>query len=95
MPSEIVVCLSEDGTSYTPDGDRREIVARELHAAILEVLPNERPGMKAETVHDSLPADGRPRRGDVGKALAEGIGNGWTRRGRQEGRSLLLSRPEM
>ena len=41
IPEEIVVELSADGTEYTAQGGKREVSARDLHAAILAVLPDQ------------------------------------------------------
>jgi hypothetical protein len=76
VPHELVIALAEDGSGYTAEGDRKANVARELHAAILGVLPSGPPGWTTEEVHEELPEDNRPRRGDVSKALQAGAAAG-------------------
>jgi hypothetical protein len=77
VPDEMVVELSDDGTSYTACGDKKAVAARELRDAILAVLPTEAPGLTASDVHADMPEDTRPRRGDVGKALLLGADRDW------------------
>ena len=81
IPSEIVVKLADDGTGYSAEGDKKAVAARDLAAAIVEVLPAEAPGLTAAEVHAEMPEENRPRRGDVGKALLAGAGRQWVRAG--------------
>lgn len=76
IPDEIVVALSDNGTRYVAEGDRREIASRELHTALLSVLPGEPPGNTCDDIHAALPEAGRPRRGDLMSALRDGATKG-------------------
>ena len=82
IPEELVIALAADNTDYTAEGDRKEIAAKELAAVLLEALPEREPGLTADEVHAALPDDGRPRRGDVMRALKCGAGaRNWTMTG--------------
>jgi hypothetical protein len=82
IPDEIVLSLSPDGAGYTAEGDRKALADRELADAIRRCLPASPPGMKADEVHATLPESGRPRVGDVRKALLGGSALGsWQRTG--------------
>lgn len=72
VPDEIVMALSEDGEAYTAEGDRKAITARELRDALLTTLPCDPPGWTTDNVHDEMPKETRPKRGEVGKALQAG-----------------------
>jgi hypothetical protein len=82
IPEEVVIALAADGAGYHAEGDRKDIVAREVQALVMEALPSEAPGLTADGVHELLPAGTRPRRGDVMKALHAGAdAKLWTRAG--------------
>jgi hypothetical protein len=76
IPSELVVALNEDGSGYTAEGDRRAIAFRKLADLIIDVLPDGSPGLKGDAIHELLPEDTRPGRGDVGAALLQGAETG-------------------
>jgi hypothetical protein len=79
VPDELVIALAEDGSGYTAEGDRKGIAAREVQALIMGVLPLDPPGWTVDEVHGELPEDGRPKRGEVSKALQAGAeaGSWW------------------
>ena len=80
IPTEIVVMLAEDGSGYSASGDKKAEAAWELRTAILDTLTPEPTG--AIEIHALLPEAGRPRRGDVMKALRAGADAGlWTASG--------------
>jgi hypothetical protein len=72
VPQELVMALAEDECRYSSEGDKREVAARELNTALLAVLPTELPGKSIQDLHDDLPTDNRPSRGDLSKALQAG-----------------------
>jgi len=81
-PEEIVVTLREDGGGYDCEGDRRAVAARELNALLLDVLPDESPGLRADQIHELMSTDDRPKRGAVMAALKVGAAAGqWTSAG--------------
>jgi hypothetical protein len=81
IPDELVIELNADGSGYAAHGDRKAVAVQELNRALLEVLPDGPPGMKAEDAHKALPEDNRPCRGAVGRALHEGAGTLWKKSG--------------
>lgn len=81
VPGELVVELDADGTGYTVQGNRRAVAARDLADSVWDVLPSAPPGAKADDVHAAMPEAGRPRRGDVMRALQAGHADGRWRRG--------------
>ncbi|HKB04039.1 MAG TPA: AAA family ATPase [Gemmataceae bacterium] len=50
VPEEIVVQLSEDGSGYTAEGDRRAVEDNELVEAIRAALPNDSPGWTRDEI---------------------------------------------
>ena len=76
IPKEIVIALEEDGSGYTATGDKRGETARELQAAVLDLLPLGEPGASVEDIHLKLPESARPSRGSLSKSLRSGIGTG-------------------
>jgi hypothetical protein len=69
---EVVLSLNPDGTGYAAEGDKQTVRARELGAAILNILPLDTPGLTADEVHEALPEEVRAKRGDVMKVLKDG-----------------------
>jgi hypothetical protein len=72
VPDELVIALADDGTGYTAEGDRKELAARELADAILDVLPADRPGLRGDEVHEAMPKGDRPGLAKIGAALLSG-----------------------
>jgi hypothetical protein len=76
IPSEIVIELAADGSGYTASGDRKAAAARDLYQRLRDTLPPDPPGLTAKDVHEELPKDDRPRRGDVSRELQKGANRG-------------------
>ena len=72
VPDELVISLNEDGSGYSAEGSRKDVVGRESADVLREYLPDGPPGVTADEVHKAMPDDNRPRRGDVMKALQSG-----------------------
>jgi hypothetical protein len=82
-PAEIVVELSEDGTSYSAGGTKVESKIEDAIAIILKMLPTTAPGMTRKEIADQWPEEATmPRTEAFGKALEHGITVGfWQRSG--------------
>lgn len=81
IPTEVVIALKADGTDFTAEGDRKAIAAREMAEAIPAYLKPEPPGRTADEIHEAMPKDGRPKRGDLMVALRAGAKDGCWRMG--------------
>jgi hypothetical protein len=69
---EIVARLSDDGRTYTAEGDKTDVRRRELREVLREVLPAEPPGKSYQEIVSDWPADVKPRRQSLLAALKEG-----------------------
>lgn len=81
-PSDMVIALAEDSSSYTSEGDRKETVAADGRQAILAALPCLPPGATVGEIHQAMPESGRRKRTNLMRALQDGADEGrWSRGG--------------
>ncbi len=71
-PKKLVIRLKDDSSDYTAEGDGKEIEQAKLRDSIWSLLPLV-PGKTADEIHELLPENRRPKRGDVSKTLNQGV----------------------
>jgi hypothetical protein len=81
-PDELVVGLSEDGLSYSGQGDRGDATYKQRAEFITFILPNNPPGMVVDDILEAWPDDPKPSKRTLEQTLGQGVDRGdWKREG--------------
>jgi hypothetical protein len=72
VPPELVLQMSEDGTEYNAEGDRKAVAARDLREQLFDALPTSSPGISVDALLDGWVHRPKPRRQDLFAELKRG-----------------------
>lgn len=70
IPDEVVIELAPDFLSYRAQGDRTDVVRKQVGTILAEVLPNEAPGITFDDIAENWPGETMPTKKSVLAALA-------------------------